>query len=826
MKTIKLFFACTLCVVILYGCSNSSNKSEKNSKNKVEEIEEATEAKVEVTRSVNRNVLEVIISENKDIQKAYYDLPHLKEFYDEWGMSNSSLPEINYPEDLTTLSYGDLRLLRNEILARNGYMFDNGFLRGYFNSFKWYKPIFDVDTIKIILNNEEQNLINAIIREESKRKENKTISQNDLQLYNADLIVNNKQFTEVHSKISENLKKQNFSIVTANRSMPFYVYDINAYQYIPHYITTDLYLFILHKYFASFLEKFDENFLRRDLFDFLGKTARGISEIKETNPDKQLLSSLEWAQMYCAIALYALGDSLAVAPDKYYAEFKEETQNIDKINGGPTFIKNRLVNYSELKPRGHYTKSEKLKKYFKGFKWISLNGINLYDDEQLKGMIVLAHIIKNDSDYKFDHYKRFTQIIEKLAGEEDNLSLSDVITALPDKSIEEVISDEYVKSVRDQLDLLNKERIKIVSVESSKITEDTIKRVYFLSSTYSISGEIFSKLVHIEGLNSKRPFPKGLDIPAVFGNETAEDILINEYKENSSWPDYLPGLNELQNQFSSFNNWDHNYGYKGVQTALASYAEQDNYPDFMKTDSYNRKELSTALASWTHIKHDLILYQEKPFAMETGQGDPYGPSPPQHYSYVEPNLLFWDSALELVEWLKGLSKYESTYEDELRRINKLGEILRRVAYKQINGEEVTGKEYYDLYFIGGIIESILFRLLETDHLPERERSMALIADVYMCDGENLNVAVGHADDIHVIVPIEGEYYIARGATFSYYEFRGKIYNDEEWRSIVGDKKEPGRPEWLKPILNRIPPLKGQMQFRYPEEYIEYAYGRF
>ena len=93
--------------------------------------------------------------------------------------------------------------------------------------------------------------------------------------------------------------------------------------------------------------------------------------------------------------------------------------------------------------------------------------------------------------------------------------------------------------------------------------------------------------------------------------------------------------------------------------------------------------------------------------------------------------------------------------------------------------------------------------------------MALIADVYVYNGTNLNVAVGHADDIYVMVPIKGEYYIARGAVFSYYEFKGKIFNDEEWKAKIQNKNVPERPEWIKPLINNIEPLEGQMQFRYP-----------
>jgi hypothetical protein len=137
-----------------------------------------------------------------------------------------------------------------------------------------------------------------------------------------------------------------------------------------------------------------------------------------------------------------------------------------------------------------------------------------------------------------------------------------------------------------------------------------------------------------------------------------------------------------------------------------------------------------------------------------------------------------------------------------------------MAYKQIEGKEITDEEYRSLHFVGGTIEHILLGLLETDHLPERERSMGLIADVYVYDGRNLNVAVGHADDIYVLVPIRNEYYLARGAVFSYYEFIGPILNDEEWRNMLKNQRIPERPQWLKPIIKNAEPLKGQMQFRY------------
>lgn len=785
-------------VLIFTNCD-----AKKEKKNKVNEEKYVLEPKT----IVNENKT-IPLTENKEALKAYYKLPHIKEFYEWQNMEYEEYATSNYKKDFNNLSYEELRLLRNEIAARNGHLFKDGFLRGYFNKYKWYMPIFDVDTFAVSFNLEEKKIIEAIKIEEAKRKKKKTVNRSGLQLYNADLIVNTKQFNNIPSELMKDLNNQNFSIINANRSMPFFVYDNNAYQHIPHYITTDLYLFILHKYFSRFIEKFDENYLHKELYNILTTTSKEINNI--SNPNHQ--NSIEWAKMYSALASYAIGDSLAVCPEKYISIFNDEKDNIDAQLGKPKFISNGFVNYNELKPRGHYTKSNTLKKYFRGFKWMSLNGINLDNEEELKGFLTFAYVIKNNEKLH-KKYKNYIQSYEKLAGKEDNLSISDIIkTVDTNKPLDSVLSNENIYLTKKHLRQLDKEKITQVFGKSFKTTEKNTKRIFFFSSTYSISGDIFSKLIHVNLPKSKRPFPRGLDVPAVFGNKTAQKIITTEYNDNTIWPEYDVRLKNLQNQFADFNNWDENYGFKGVQTALSAFAEKENYPNFMKTDNYNRKELSTSLSSWAHIKHDLILYQEKPFAAEGGQGG--GPEPPEHYSYVEPNSVFWKSATELVNWLEKLSTKESTFNDELKRIKELGLLLKRVSEKQLNNGTITKEEYDELHYVGATVEYILLGLLETDYLPDREKSMGLIADVFINNGINLNVAVGHADDIYVVVPIKGEYNIARGSIFSYYEFKGKIHNDEEWRKRIENNELPDRPEWINPIINNIASPKGQMQYRY------------
>lgn len=812
------YIVTVLLMGLVVGCGSGTEKKEETQLEKpVESSVPEMSAKEQPTSSAAMEKpagFTVIRGESKELLNSYYELSHIKNWYEEERLyASTEIPDLTVPEDLSTLSYEQLRLLRNEIFARNGYLFNDGFLRGYFNKEKWYRPIFDVDSFRIVLNSVERTLVNDLIAEEKKRKEEAFVEREGLQLFNAHLITNKAQFGGVNRTILADLSKNNFSLVAANRSMPFYIYDKNAYNYIPHYITTDLYLFILHKYFGKFLENLDENYLSKQLMTMVNQLRPELSVADYS--DESTNEALAWAETYLSLTHFALTEEKTEPRQAFKAVYDQETQSILGLQGAPAFIPNELVNYAELSPRGHYTKTDELARYFKAFKWISLNGADIDKDDELKGMTALAYFIKT-SEKAMAAYQGFTRVVEKMAGQEDNVSFKDLLPLLDEsKPLSELMNSQSLDQVRVKLRSLNKEKVKAVLGPLFPGKEEETTRLYFLSSTYSISAEVFSKLVHINGNDSRRPFPKALDIPAVFGDKTAEKIITEEYDDDSKWADYPKRLSALQTQFEDFDQWEHNYAFKGLKTALAATAEQESYPGFMKTDAYNRKELSTMLSSWTHIKHDLVLYQEKPYAAEAGQGG--GPPAPNHYSYVEPNLAFWQESLSLVDWLMDFQAYDNSMRSALGRIKSIGEDLLNVARKQISGEVITAEEYDDLHTIGGRIEYTLLNILATDHIPEREKHMGLIADVYSYNGTNLNVGVGSADDIYVVVPINDEYYIARGAAFSFYEFQSEdIYTDERWRSNAEKRGLPARPRWLSPLIHEdIMPLRGNMEFRYP-----------
>jgi hypothetical protein len=124
---------------------------------------------------------------------------------------------------------------------------------------------------------------------------------------------------------------------------------------------------------------------------------------------------------------------------------------------------------------------------------------------------------------------------------------------------------------------------------------------------------------------------------------------------------------------------------------------------------------------------------------------------------------------------------------------------------------------------GPVLESLdLLRqpnqsLMVWDDVQGADKKVALIADVYTANAKNnpdksvLFEGVGLADEIYVIVEIEGCLYIARGAVLSYREFTQPMdlqrLTDEEWQKQLEQEPRKGVPDWMKSIL--VPMPEGQ-----------------
>ena len=138
--------------------------------------------------------------------------------------------------------------------------------------------------------------------------------------------------------------------------------------------------------------------------------------------------------------------------------------------------------------------------------------------------------------------------------------------------------------------------------------------------------------------------------------------------------------------------------------------------------------------------------------------------------------------------------------------------------KELAGQLLSNEEYDQLQYIGASFENMSLELIrnqdqnlwEWDDIQGPERKVSLIADVYTANADNnpdksiLYEGVGDADEIYVIVEIQGYLYLMRGGVFSYREltrpYGEQRMNDEEWQQQLEKIPRLGVPAWMNTII--------------------------
>jgi len=133
----------------------------------------------------------VKVTKKKTKLDKYWRLDYIKA----WYHTRVPSPPVNTSIDLTQLSFQELWFLKNEILAKNGYLFMEPTLRAHFNEFLWYQPIFDVGDFVVEVTSDEYNFLKKIIDEEKKRAGDFFTKTGRYPLLNTSMSVNTSHLT-------------------------------------------------------------------------------------------------------------------------------------------------------------------------------------------------------------------------------------------------------------------------------------------------------------------------------------------------------------------------------------------------------------------------------------------------------------------------------------------------------------------------------------------------------------------------------------------------------------------------------------------------------
>ena len=722
------------------------------------------------------------------------------------------------------------------------------------------------------------------------------VSQYDLPLKTGD--INN--YNDFSGKISLSseasaLLKENGFVVINNPLNPGEEYITKPYKTlkdreIPIFITSDSLLHLYHIQFDETLRQIEEReFYDRIweisnelLDDSVGKYNGASGDLKEAykrnvaylsvglellKPKEDQLCPYknEWE---CTDAYFKEEDLQKYKfeiPDFVKGDVEKELDLIEKHEGfseSPIFIYKE--DYSQYVPRGHYTRSEKLKNYFKAFMWYGrismlLKGtgqveagepcndfppckalISLYD---AKIQTMQASLISSkfaESQELKGKWDRIYSVTAFYVGLSDDLGPYEYIEAM-----NYVLGDSF-----DPNDLteenIGKLKAKLAEYRAPKIyggtgdvtlwppfTPEQADEVLGITKGFRLMGQrfipdsyMFSNLVSpyvgmYSGKNCAqtftcestaggpaRCFPRGLDAMAILGSKRAKELLIElgdtEYEGRAKEGNkitYETQFNKLEEEFDNFTakDWQKNLYWSWLYALKPLLKEfPEGYPTFMQTRAWQDKELTTALASWTELRHDTILYAKQSYTM----GLTSMPMPPPEkpvVGYVEPVPEFYNRLLSLTRMTsKGLDEMEVLDNSARYRLQNLERILERLvelSEKELENEELEKEDYEFIKNFGEELNAVI------SEVDDKAKKTTIVADVHT-DGNTKQVleeGVGYVDLIVVAYKVpDGRILIGAGPVMTYYEFKQPMKDrltDEKWRDILKENP-PEKPEWV------------------------------
>jgi len=599
---------------------------------------------------------------------------------------------------------------------------------------------------------------------------------------------------------------------------------------VPIFITSDSLLHLYHIQFDETLKRAESE----EFYDELWKLDRALLEASIGDYDSASGLEKEAARRnvaYFAVALkllepesYQIGQSRedsgkiilfdsqeakqysVEVPSFVKTDVEAELRLIEAQEGGVSPIFKYAEDYSQYTPRGHYTRSEKLKNYFKAMMWHGRMSMLLQSDmisaedqeKEAKIQTIQAFLISDHFDRDKELRDRWDRIYEVTAfyvGYSDDLGPYQYAKALDTvfggNRYGVSFNNESLAELKAELEIYESPKIYggtggIIQAgsETENETLDATKGFRFMGQRYTPDSYIFQKL----------GFP-ALNVMDLLGSKRAAEHLKNMGVSEKA--EYEISHQSLENEFGAFDEeaWNKNLYWAqlyALKPLLVSYPK--GYPTFMRTEAWEDKQLNAALASWTELRHDTILYAKQTYFLGAPQIQEEKPVE----GYVEPVPEFYARMLALTKMAHaGLNDMEVLDEQSDKDFTTLENTLERlveISIKELENKELTDEEYE---FIRNFDQNIAPML---ENVDIKSQMSTLVADVYTGPGGNvLEEGTGKLDLMVVAYKQpDGRIVLGAGPVMSYYEFwqpSGERLTDEEWRDMLKNNP-PERPAWI------------------------------
>ncbi len=140
---------------------------------------------------------------------------------------------------------------------------------------------------------------------------------------------------------------------------------------LPVYISADSILHAWHRTYDAMLEQLEEKYLAESLGDILASMAAKIPAAEKDYGSGVLADSVKDADYFLAVARSLLTGNAVKTELNQDERLAKTLALVEKLGAEKfkLFGRERDVDFSQFKVRGHYENSELLKKYFKAMMW-------------------------------------------------------------------------------------------------------------------------------------------------------------------------------------------------------------------------------------------------------------------------------------------------------------------------------------------------------------------------------------------------------------------------------------------------------------------------
>ena len=390
----------------------------------------------------------------------------------------------------------------------------------------------------------------------------------------------------------------------------------------PMYFTADALLHALHASYDSILMDVEMQALSAELGTLIAEMRAGLA--------KGALGTAEAradVDLYLAVADGLLHEKASGPVAGARAEDVATLLDAARRAQGPASIdmfgEKIEIDLSMLAPRGHYTYTPELSRYFQSMMWLGRGEIRVARFEPdgsprvnrraLDGVLLLEGLLTERA--RLAH-RRIDETTRAFVGPPDSLSFPGLARAAKARGLARA-SELARLGDADVVAALGAEAQQRIGSSLLGPTQPERAPIDFLilGQRYVFDSEVFSSVTYGR-IPQKRMMPSPLDIGfAVFENPAAAPLLEPEFKRFG----YRGALEAAGKRGAQMGPalWEGSlyHLWLGALRVLSPRAERDAaLPGVMRSEAGSRRMMSTQLASWAELRHDTLLYAKQSFS--------------------------------------------------------------------------------------------------------------------------------------------------------------------------------------------------------------------